>query len=335
VPPKIAGLSSPLLVVAGLSCAHADSGTECSSANVDHTIRNCSAIIEHRAGRSSAADAYVSRAIAHWAKGAYQRAAADSNQAIRLGSKSALAHLMRGILSDDGGDHRAALADFTRAIEIKSSTAAFYNRATSYLALADHARAVADFDQALAGEAPMPQAFVNRGLAHLALGHWDMALADAQRGASLLPGSPLAQAILTRVLVATGQTRDRPQLTLTYGPRGSLAFFPASKVLLAQPVPATRPPALADPPSAQPPTSEPPAAARTPTVSLPPTIHQTLLPPPMSLQGRIAACIRLWNGSAHINRSEWAGTCERFERGFERPNGKHVLTSGQSRPYAR
>jgi tetratricopeptide (TPR) repeat protein len=333
VPPRIASPSG-LFLLASLMAAHAGSAKACGSADVDRTIRNCTAVIEHRAGQPGAADAYASRAAAYWEKGTYQKAAADSHQAIRLGSKSALAYLMRGILFENAGDHRAALGDFSRAIEIQPSPVAYHNRGTSYLALADHTRALADFDRALAGDAQMPQAFVNRGLGHLALGHWDLALADAQRGASLLPRSPLAQAILTRVLVAVGQTGDRSQLTLTHGPRGSLTFFPVSKVLPAQPLPAT-PPALVPPPSAQPPTSAPPSTTQTPTVSLPSKTYQTLLRPPVILQGRITACISLWNGSAHISRSEWAGTCERFEKGFERANAKHALTSGQSRRYAR
>jgi tetratricopeptide (TPR) repeat protein len=330
VPPSIASPSG-LFLLASLLAAYAGSATACGSADVDRTIRDCTAVIEHQAGQPGVADAYASRAIAHWEKGAYQKAAADSHQAIRLGSKSALAHLMRGILLEDAGDHRGALADFSRAIEIQPAPVAYYNRGTSYLALADHTRAVADFDRALAGDEQMPQAFVNRGLAHLALGHWDMALADAERGASLLARSALAQATLTRVLVAVGQAGDRPQLTLTHGPRGSLAFFPASKVLRAL-MPKAPPPVIlapAEPPSAQPPT------AQTPVVALSPKARQSQMRPPMTLQGRVAACISLWNGAAHITRAQWAGTCERFEKSFERTSSKHTLTSGQPRRYAR
>jgi tetratricopeptide (TPR) repeat protein len=274
VAPRINRLAA-LLLFATLLPAHADNRLECLSRDVDRGIRYCSFIIEQHAGHASVAAAYASRGIAYWQKGAYQKAAADSNQAIRLGSNFALAYLMRGIHLDDTGDHHAALADFTRAIEIQPSPTAYYNRGTAYFALADYARAITDFDQALASEARLPQAYINRALAHLALGHSEVALADIQRGAKLLPQNPPAGAILKRVLAAVGQTADPfPQSTplhiVTDAPRGSLAFFPVSKVLPTQapfvppvaPVPLTL--ALTEPPRARPSTLQPPPATHLP-----------------------------------------------------------------------
>ena len=157
-PAKLAilGAAAFLSVGSALFPAHADK-PECASRSVDRTIRDCSLAIEENAGHGRVAAAYVGRSLAYWEKGAYEKAAADSDQAIRLGGNFAEAHLIRGIHLYDLGNRDTALADFSRAIDIKPSPTAYYNRGTAHLASADYARAIADFDLALASDARVPK----------------------------------------------------------------------------------------------------------------------------------------------------------------------------------
>jgi tetratricopeptide (TPR) repeat protein len=216
------------LCLACLSPASAANPSDCQSHDVDQTIRACTLIIQHgRESQSDVAAAYATRALAHWHKGAYAQAAADSHQAIRHEGEFALAYIMRGIHLVETGDHQAAIADFGHSLAIEPWPVAYYNRGTAYLALADYVRAVTDFDNALRIDASFAPAYLNRALARLHLGEVDMARADAQSGVSILTQSKLAKAIQARIIEA----RDYAILETPPLAGSSLSYFPASKAL--------------------------------------------------------------------------------------------------------
>jgi tetratricopeptide (TPR) repeat protein len=95
-------------------------------------------------------------------KGDHDRAIADSNEAIRLDPKNAIAYGTRGEAYSRMGDYDHALSDFAHAIRLDPKNAVTYStRGEAYEANNDPDHAIADFDQAL---------------------KLDPSLADAQRG---------------------------------------------------------------------------------------------------------------------------------------------------------
>jgi tetratricopeptide (TPR) repeat protein len=75
---------------------------------------------------------------------------ADLNQAIALDANSALAHLIRGNEYAEANDHRAATADYNRAVRLNPrSYTALANRASSKMSLGQLDEAVQDLQAAL------------------------------------------------------------------------------------------------------------------------------------------------------------------------------------------
>jgi tetratricopeptide (TPR) repeat protein len=94
---------------------------------------------------------HYNRGFAWQAKGDYDRAIADYDQAIRLDPKHTAAYINRGVAWNDKGDLDRAIADYTEAIRLDSANAsALYGRGVAKLKKGDTAGGNADLAAAKA-----------------------------------------------------------------------------------------------------------------------------------------------------------------------------------------
>jgi tetratricopeptide (TPR) repeat protein len=137
--------------------------------------------------------AFRSRGDAYASKGDNNRAIADFTEAIRLDPKSALAFSYRGVGYANKGDYDRAIADFNMAIQLDPrSTHAFRNRGVVYAHKGDDNRAIADLNEAIRLDPKNALAFRNRGDAYTNKGDNDRAIADFTEAIRLDPKSALA-----------------------------------------------------------------------------------------------------------------------------------------------
>jgi len=113
----------------------------------DLVIEGCSEMIdEAQQAPAILALAHNNRGVAYKAKGEYDSALKDYDQAIQLNPNAASHYNNRGIIYRLKHDYDRAIADYDEAIWLKSDyVAAFYNRALTYVDKGDYDRALADF----------------------------------------------------------------------------------------------------------------------------------------------------------------------------------------------
>ena len=285
---------------------------ECPSRDVDRAIRGCTIAIGTAGANLPVA--YANRCVAFWLKGAYARAAEDCEQALQHGGTFAVAHFIRGIDLADKGDQPAAIAEYSRSIELTPTGSAYFNRGTAYLALGDRVRAITDFDKAIAAQPSPPQAHLNRGIALLGSGRTDEITAEFDRGVELLHGEPFASSIRAEALQV---------LNLEHGGYGSshpVRSFPPSKVLpevlaielfssvtLRASAMPNAAPSMALSPSPQAIPAQP--RVRNPAVAP---------APPAASRDSLAECLRLWHPETQTTQLQWHQICRSLE--FRSPN---------------
>lgn len=100
-----------------------------------------------------------------------------------------------GNLYGDRDAYANAIGDLTYAIHLNPGQVdAYVMRGTLYWReMREPARAIRDFDQALALDATRWEALLNRGLAYQVAGDWEKSLADLRRYISAAPGSSWTQ----------------------------------------------------------------------------------------------------------------------------------------------
>ncbi len=108
-----------------------------------------------------------------------QKAIADYNKAIELKSDYALAYYNRGNAYDDLREYQKAIADYSKAIELNSDYATAYNnRGIVYKNLKDYQKAIADYTKAIELKPDYASAYYNRGNAYDDLREYQKAIAD-------------------------------------------------------------------------------------------------------------------------------------------------------------
>jgi len=114
----------------------------------------------------------------------------------------AATHVNRGILSMALQEYSSAMADFDAAMLLYPSYGAIYvNRGNLFFIRDAYDRAIGEYTAALAAEMDEYQvAYLNRGMAHEILGHFEAAEADYRRALALAPEWGLAISKLARVL---------------------------------------------------------------------------------------------------------------------------------------
>ena len=100
-------------------------------------------------------------------------------------------HCNRGFAYGKKGDLGRAIADYTKAIDLKPDYAeAYYNRGTAYGKKGDRDRAIADYTKATDLKPGDALAYCNRGIAHYEKGDHDRAVADLTKAIELDPDGP-------------------------------------------------------------------------------------------------------------------------------------------------
>ena len=134
------------------------------------------------------AHAYNNRGHAYYGKGDYDRAIGDYTEAIRLDPKDAKVFENRGVAYNLKGDFDRAIADSTEAIRLDPKFAnAFNTRGNAYLRRAEYDRAIADYTEAIRLDPKDANAFNTRGNAYKAKGDYDRAIADYDQAITLSP----------------------------------------------------------------------------------------------------------------------------------------------------
>jgi tetratricopeptide (TPR) repeat protein len=134
------------------------------------------------------AQAYNDRGLSNKAKRDLDGAIANFTKAIEIKPDYATAYYNRGTTKQTKGDVDGALADFTKAIEIKPDFAAAYNnRGFTQKAKGDVDGAIADFTKAIQLKPDYAVAYYNRGNAQKAKGAGDGAIADFSKAIEIKP----------------------------------------------------------------------------------------------------------------------------------------------------
>ncbi|MDJ0728109.1 MAG: tetratricopeptide repeat protein [Prochloraceae cyanobacterium] len=117
---------------------------------------------------------------------------AGINKEIRLNVKDSC--YQRAKKYFDREEYRAAILDFSRAIEIAPEwQEAYYNRGLAYAQLEKYELAIFDYTQAIKIDNDSPDTYNNRGNAYYKLGDYDNAIKDYDRAIALDPEHTQAQ----------------------------------------------------------------------------------------------------------------------------------------------
>ncbi|WP_448520672.1 tetratricopeptide repeat protein [Rhodoflexus sp.] len=95
----------------------------------------------------------------------YGAALIDFDSAEYYGYREVALYINRGIAKDKLGRADAAIADFSRALQIKTSAKAYNLRANSYFRKKNYESAIADYTRSLALDASQADIYYNRGIA--------------------------------------------------------------------------------------------------------------------------------------------------------------------------
>jgi len=129
-------------------------------------------------------DGYVERAIAQHYLSQDDRAMADLDQALQIDANSASAHLVRGQIFRDRHNAQGAMDEFTKSIQAQPGLDAYYERGQIYESQGEHAKAIADYDQAIAYLRYAPHVYRARAYAKANMGDAEGAKADRELAAS-------------------------------------------------------------------------------------------------------------------------------------------------------
>ncbi|MGD2183271.1 tetratricopeptide repeat protein [Lusitaniella coriacea] len=131
---------------------------------------------------------WLSQGRAKVEKGQEQDAIADYTRAIELKPHSDRAYYQRGVAYARQEENKAALADLTQAIQLNSRSAEFYyQRGNSRLAVGDLWGAQGDYTQAIELDATFAKAYINRGSTRAIAGNERDAIADYTQAIDLNP----------------------------------------------------------------------------------------------------------------------------------------------------
>ncbi|TPQ37387.1 peptidase C14, caspase catalytic subunit p20 [Bradyrhizobium guangdongense] len=134
--------------------------------------------------------AYNQRGTAYHAKGEYDIAIADYDDALKLGPPDGTIHHNRGNSYRLKGDYDKAIADYDASIKISPSALTFQNRGISKQALGDLDGALADINQAIRLDPMLAQPLIHRTTIWRAKGDFDRAIADGTEAIRLATDKP-------------------------------------------------------------------------------------------------------------------------------------------------
>lgn len=151
----------------------------------------CSEQIKHNP-RDGAA--YRRRADAEVRLKNYREAVADYTKAIQLKAGNADAYYNRGMAQIQLEQYKKAVADFTAAVRLRPDDAgALYGRGVARVMLFDYKTAITDFNKALVVDEKMADAYEYRGIAYASLDKSDEACQDLAQAVNLNPNAAKSQ----------------------------------------------------------------------------------------------------------------------------------------------
>jgi tetratricopeptide (TPR) repeat protein len=158
---------------------------------------------------------YFNRGAAYGNLGNHRQAISDYDRAIEINPQYAEAYNNRGAAYGKLSDQRQAISDFDRAIKINPEYAAAYNnRGFAYGNLGNHRQAISDFDRAIKINPELALTYINRGVAYGILGNNRQAISDYDRAVEINPG--YAEAYNNRG-IAYGELGNLNQAISDYG----------------------------------------------------------------------------------------------------------------------
>jgi tetratricopeptide (TPR) repeat protein len=150
--------------------------------------RNNITLYDHSLKVSPSDVIYCSRGVAYAQLGDHRQAILDYDRAIEINSEYAGAYNNRAVAYAQLGNHRQAISDYDRVIEIDPELAlAYLNRGKTYRELGDHRHAISDFDRAIEIDPKYAEAYYNRGRVYNILGNYRQAISDFDRAIEIGP----------------------------------------------------------------------------------------------------------------------------------------------------
>jgi tetratricopeptide (TPR) repeat protein len=121
--------------------------------------------------------------------GYWQNSITLYDHTLKVTDNNWLAYYNRGVTYDKLDNHRQAIEDFSRAIEIYPGFAdPYYNRGIVYAGLGNYRQAMEDFSRVIEIKPSFARAYTNRGNAYQELGNYRQAMEDFSRVIEIKPG---------------------------------------------------------------------------------------------------------------------------------------------------
>jgi len=175
----------------------------------DPGINACTIIIDTQDRGYKRDFAFYYRGDALIAKGEYDRAIADNDQAIRLNPQFALAYNNRALAYERKGDYDRAITDYSKAIRLNPNNIKFYNNLSlTYYENGDYDRAIDSSNAALNINKKSAQALYIRSGAFYRKGDYSRALVDINEALRLeTPKSSVGRKRRGLILLALGDAK--------------------------------------------------------------------------------------------------------------------------------
>jgi tetratricopeptide (TPR) repeat protein len=138
----------------------------------------------------SSTDAYIERAAIHMRTNDYPAVVADSGEAISRNPKLTYAFTLRGMAFREMGNLPKSLEDFNHAVELAPGLDTYFQRATTYQSMGDHAKALADLDEVVSLFPASPMGYLARAKSREATGDLAGARSDRETGRRLEDRGP-------------------------------------------------------------------------------------------------------------------------------------------------
>jgi tetratricopeptide (TPR) repeat protein len=211
LPAALAGLATALLLVLSPPAAWADLREDLRQCREEPDARlayaACSrALADPQLAGRARAQLHHNRGVALSEAGRHGAAIADFTRAIDLWPEYHTAWNQRGRAHRTLRDYDAAIADFGEAHRLKPDHRRYLsNRGLAFKLKGDYRRALADYDAALRLDPDDDVILHNRGVLHRDLKNYAAAVADLERSLALDPGDTSTMVALGRAYAAQGR----------------------------------------------------------------------------------------------------------------------------------
>jgi tetratricopeptide (TPR) repeat protein len=160
--------------------------------------------------------------------GKFEQAIADHSRAIELKSDFAEAYFNRGVDYNESRQASQAIPDYTKAIELEPNyPSAYYARGLAYADTGDLAQAISDFDKALELFPDFARVYLDRSLAYYDLGNLEQAIDDLEQYLNLAPDAEDRDVVTNLIAQLQAQLSSAQAAPMFTKVELTLADFPA------------------------------------------------------------------------------------------------------------